>query len=100
MESKEYQAFKSLYDQLKIGVRSGIADVVAKAFSRGLIPPQTQRDADNLMLGEDQRAVIVLDAVHDRIMSVPAAYEYFACLLEEIIAFKYLAAMMRSGLTR
>ena len=100
MESKEYQAFKSLYDQLKTGIRSGIADVVGKAFSRGLIPSQTQRKADNHMLDEDERAVIVLDAVHDRITSVPAAYEKFACLLEKIIAFKYLATMMRSELTR
>ena len=100
MESKEYQAFKNLYDQLQRGIRSGIADVVAKAFSSGLIPPQTKRKADNLMLDEDQRAVIVLNAVHDRIGSVPAAYEDFACLLEKIIAFKYLATKMRSELTR
>ena len=100
MDSKEYQAFKSLYDQLQTGIRSGISDVVSKAFSRGLIPPQTKRKADNPMLIEDERAGIVLDAVHDRISSVPSAYDDFACLLESISSFKYLANGMRYELTR
>lgn len=93
----EHQAFTSLYDTLQTGIQSGIDDIVGKAFAKGLVPPHVKSVSGNSSgpQSEGNRTSILLDAVLERIQNLPDTYEDFACVLERITAFKYLADMMR-----
>lgn len=85
--SIEYQAFTALYDTLQTGIQSGIDDVIAKTYSKGLIAPCVKNNR--------RSAQLLLDAIQQRIHNVSNTYEQFACVLDEIPAFQYLAVEMR-----
>lgn len=93
----EHQAFTALYYTLQTGIQSGICDVIGKAFSKGLVPPHVHNVAGNIIgpQSDYSRASIFLNAIQQRIQNLPSTYEEFACVLDEVPAFRYLAVNMR-----
>ena len=96
-DSIEFRAFTELYHKLTNGIKSGLIDVCLQAFSKHLFPPEVKSKVlDNAsLLSIEQRANIMLEAIHNLIKNCPSTYDEFADILVTIPSMKYLADAMK-----
>ena len=96
-DSIEFRAFTELYHKLTNGIKSGLMDVCLPAFSKHLFPPEVKSKVlDNAsLLSIEQRANVMLEAIHNLIKNCPSVYDEFADILVTIPSMKYLADAMK-----
>ena len=97
--SPSYRGFQANFDRLVNAVSPVIAVVARKAFQENLVSAQNLKDAQNLMLPEDNRSTTLLLHVLGKIEENPIHFDTFVTILHSVPVLRSSAQVLRDSIS-
>lgn len=92
----EFKAFRTLYFQLHTGISSSLEDLVAPAYSEGLIGEHVNQAASSALQDRNQRTTEFLNAVQKQVKVDPPAFDKFLNILSQDRVHEHLAEKLKA----